>query len=170
MATIAAMPVHTDTRSTLTRSQALRLAWCAWLMLLAVPAVMFLAVMWRFIDDETMPRNPATAQRWFLCTMAYLALAVPASFFLRSREFKSYWSGKCVTPAHYLKGMLSVWITMEIGGLLALTGCLVTESLLPNLLPALVAFILFIPFWPSGRAMTCPVGDQDDAENYAEPR
>jgi hypothetical protein len=67
--------------------------------------------------------------------------------------------------------MLSVWLTMEVGGLLALTGCLVTQSLLPNLLPALVAFILFIPFWPSGRAMTRPCAeDDDDPENYAEPR
>jgi hypothetical protein len=67
--------------------------------------------------------------------------------------------------------MLSVWLMMEVGGLLALVGCLVTQSLLPNLLPALVAFILFIPFWPSGRAMTTPCGaDDDDPENYAEPR
>ncbi|HEX8524037.1 MAG TPA: hypothetical protein VF669_17420 [Tepidisphaeraceae bacterium] len=137
---------------------------------MAIPAVMFLFVMWRFIDDEATPIDQSLAQRWFLCTMAYLAIGVPASFFLRSREFKAYWKGKCVSPGHYLRGMLSVWLTMEIGGIAALVGCLVTQSLLPNLLPALVAFMLFIPFWPSGRAMTCPVGDQDDAENYAEPR
>jgi len=60
---------------------------------------------------------------------------------------------------------------MEVGGLLALAGCLVTQSLSPSLLPALVAFILFIPFWPSGRAMTTPCGaGDDDPENYVEPR
>src|SRR5688500_4748457 len=155
MAVAAAVPAQVRTDS-MTRGQALRLAWVCWLMLLAIPALMFLVVLWQFIDDETTPRDPAMAQRWFLGCMAFLAIFVPASFFLRSREFKGYWSGECVSPASYLKGMLSVWLTMEIGGLLALAGCLVTGSLLPNLLPALVAFILFIPFWPSGRAMTTP--------------
>lgn len=170
MATMAAAPVQAETGSALTRSQALRLAWCIWFVLLAIPAMVFLGVMWRFIDDEAVPVRQALAQRWFLGTMIYLAIAVPASFFLRSREFRGYWTGKCVAPSHYLKGMFSVWITMEIGGLAALVGCLVTQSLLPNLLPALVAFILFIPFWPSGRAMTSQIGDQEDPENYAEPR
>jgi hypothetical protein len=170
MAIAAAVPVQAHGES-ITRSQALRLAWVCWLMLLAIPALYFLVVLWQFIDDDSVPADPAMAQRWFLGCMAFLAIAVPASFFLRSREFKGYWTGHCVSPSHYLKGMLSVWLTMEIGGLLALTGCLVTQSLLPNLLPALVAFILFIPFWPSGRAMTTPCGaDDDDPENYAEPR
>ena len=169
MATVAAMPLPIET-GVLSRSQALRLAWCCWLLLLAIPAVMFLVVMWKLIDDETIAAEPAVAQRWFLGTMAYLAVMVPASFFLRSRDFRSYWAGECVTPGRYLRGMLSVWITMEIGGLLALSGCLMTQSLVPNLLPALVAFILFIPFWPSGRAMTCPVGHHHDAQHYEEPR
>ncbi len=170
MAIAAATAVYARAES-MTRGHALRFAWVCWLILLALPALMFLVVLWQLIDDESIPSNPGLSQRWFLCSMAYLAIAVPGSFFLRSREFKGYWTGECVSPSHYLKGMLSVWLTMEVGGLLALTGCLVTGALLPNLLPALVAFILFIPFWPSGRAMTTPCGaGDDDAENYAEPR
>ena len=78
--------------------------------------------------------------------------------------------GKVVSPGAYLRGMLTVWLACEIGGIIALIGCLVTRTLLPNLLPALVAFILFTPFWPSGRAMTHPVGNDDDFEIYEEPR
>jgi hypothetical protein len=102
--------------------------------------------------------------------MAYLAVAVPAAFFWRSREFKAYWQGHCVSPNRYLRGMLILWLTIEIGGIMALIGCFVSGSLLPNLLPAMVAFMLFTPFWPSGRAMTNPVGNDDDFEVYEEPR
>ena len=74
-------------------------------------------------------------------------------------------------PKSYLVGMLGVWATIEIGGLASLIGCLVTRSLLPTLLPALVAFMLFVPLWPSGRSMICShKGDSDDPETYEEPR
>jgi hypothetical protein len=167
MATIAAVPC--ESRSQLTPGQALRIAWVSWLALLAIPALLFLAVMWRFIGDDT-PRDTGFAERWFLVTMGYMAVAVPAAFFWRSREFKAYWEGKCVAPGHYLRGMLIIWLTIELGGLMALAGCIATGSLLPNLLPAMVAFMLFTPFWPSGRAMTNPVGNDDDFEIYEEPR
>ena len=167
MATVAAVPC--EGRSQLTCGQALSLAWASWLVLLAIPALLFLAVMWTFIGDDT-PADKAIAERWFLICMAYLAVAVPAAFFWRSREFKGYWEGKCVSPNRYLRGMLILWLTIEVGGLVSLVGCFVSGSLLPNLLPAMVAFMLFTPFWPSGRAMTNPVGNDDDFEVYEEPR
>src|SRR4051812_38377709 len=169
MATIAAVPVREE-RSVLSCGQALRIVWASWLALLSIPALMMLVVMWTLLDDDTPMKDPAFAQQWFLACMTFLAIAVPAAFFWRSREFKSYWDGKPVSPSHYLRGMLIVWLTMEVGGLMALAGCLMTGGLLPNLLPAMVAFILFTPFWPSGRAMTHPVGNDDDFEVYEEPR
>src|SRR5436309_824604 len=167
MATIAAVPAHERTQ--LTPGQALRIAWICWLALLALPALVFLAVMWRLLDDD-MAGDAALAQHWFIFTMVYLAIAVPAAFFMRSRDFHHYYKGHVVAPGAYLRGMLTVWVACEIGGLIALLGCIVTGTLLPNLLPALVAFILFTPFWPSGRAMTHPVGNDDDFEIYEEPR
>jgi hypothetical protein len=167
MATVAAVP--SDARSQLTPGQALSIAWVSWIALLAVPALMFLAVMWTFIGDETTV-DKALGDRWFLVTMGYLAIAVPAAFFWRSREFKAYWEGKCVSPARYLRGMLTLWLAIEVGGIMALAGCFVSNGLTPNLLPAMVAFMLFTPFWPSGRAMTHPVGNDDDFEVYEEPR
>jgi hypothetical protein len=168
MATIAAVPVQSRTQ--LTPGQALRIAWISWLVLLAIPALTFLFVMWSMIGNEGIPGDLAAGERWFLACMIYLALAVPAAFFWRSREFKCYWDGCVVSPKNYLKGMLIVWLTLEVGGLVALAGCMVTNSMTPNVLPALVAFILFTPFWPSGRAMTNPVGNDDDFEIYEEPR
>jgi hypothetical protein len=167
MATIAAVP--TQERTHLTPGQALKIAWACWMGLLAVPALVFLAVMWRLLDDD-LTGDVALAQKWFIFTMVYLAIMVPLAFFMRSRDFRDYYQGKVVSPGAYLRGMLTVWLACEIGGLIALIGCLVTGTLLPNLLPALVAFILFTPFWPSGRAMTHPVGNDDDFEIYEEPR
>ena len=168
MATVAAVPC--EGRSQLTCGQALSLAWASWFILLAIPALLFLAVMWTFIGDETHADqagspNAGSSSAWRTC-----AVAVPAAFFWRSREFKAYWEGNCVSPNRYLRGMLILWLTIEIGGVMALVGCFVTGSLLPNLLPAMVAFMLFTPFWPSGRAMTHPVGNDDDFEVYEEPR
>ena len=51
MATVAAVPC--EGRSQLTCGQALSLAWASWLILLAIPALLFLAVMWTFIGDDT---------------------------------------------------------------------------------------------------------------------
>lgn len=170
MATIVAVPSNTETRpSQLTCGQALRIAWLCWLGMLSLPALVMLGVMWRLLDDESIG-DPNLAHKWFMFSMCYLAVMVPAAFFMRSRDFRCYWEGKVVSPASYLRGMLTIWLACEIGGLIALLGCMFTGTLLPNLLPAMVAFILFTPFWPSGRAMTHPVGNDDDFEIYEEPR
>ena len=148
----------------------LRRAWVIWFALLGSPFILFLVTVWQLMDRETSIARPALARAWFFGSMAYLALAVPAAFFWRSRIFKAYWSGQVVAPRDYLKGMLTIWLALETAGLIGLSGCLVSGSILPCLLPALVAFMVFIPFWPSGRAMSRPVGNEDDAELYEEPR
>jgi hypothetical protein len=59
---------------------------------------------------------------------------------------------------------------LEFGGIIALLGCIVERLLLPNLLPALVAFMFFVTLWPSGKAMVSSIGNQEDASVYEEPR
>jgi hypothetical protein len=152
---------------------ALRRAWVIWFALLGSPFVLFLVTVWHLTDEEVSsatPPAPALARVWFLGSMAYLALVIPAAFFWRSRIFKAYWTGQVVGPRDYLKGMLTIWLALDIGGFVALAGCLISGRILPCLLPALVAFIIFVPLWPSGRAMTRPVGNQDDPELYEDPR
>ena len=167
----AAVAARHENAHALEPRQALRIAWVSWLLLMAVPFVYFLAVVWQLMDDDSVPPDGSLGERWFIFSMVYIALAVPAAFFLHDRIFKAYWHGSGVTPMRYLKGMWSIWLTIEAGGIVALTGCLITRSLTPNLLPAMVAFMLFIPFWPSGRAMSRPCAkDDDDFEHYKEPR
>ncbi len=156
-------------REELVPEVALRIAWFAWLGFLAVPFVLFLYVCWALMENAE-PRDLGAANNWFIASMVYLIVVVPLAIFWRSRIFRSYWSGECVTPKSYLTGMITVWTTIEIGGIFSLVGCLMSQSLLPNLLPAVVAFMLFTPLWPSGRAMVCNSGNTDDPEHYEEPR
>ena len=109
-------------------------------------------------------------RRGFIGSIAFLVVAAPIAFAVRSRLFRSFWRGEGVNPRKYLTGMLVVWFTFEAGGLLSLTGCLLSNSLLPGLLPALAAFMFFTPLWPNGHAMSRPTGDSDDPEIYHEPR
>jgi hypothetical protein len=148
---------------------ALRLAFATWVVLLVIPFFFFLAVLWELGLRETtaIHTGPHT---WFLSACAYLVIVVPAGFFWRDRLFKSYWSGHPIEPMKYLFGNLAMWAALEFGGIISLLGCLVERSLLPNLLPALIAFVFFMRLWPSGKAMVRSVGQAEDASVYEEPR
>jgi hypothetical protein len=159
-----------SSRSHLTPSDALRFAWWCWLSVLLVPFFLFLYTTWSMMGEETVETNGTLAHTWFIANMAYIAIAVPLAIAWRSYVFRDYWKGDCVSPRNYLFGMMSVWITLEIGGMMGLIGCLLTHSLIPNLLPSLVAFMLFTPLWPSGRAMIHHGGNADDPAVYEEPR
>jgi hypothetical protein len=154
----------------LTPGRALRYAWYGYLVLLACPFLLFLYAIWD-LQHDGLARNIVLSDRWFITAVAYMVIVVPISFFVRSRFFLGYWRGDCVAPRDYLKGMYTVWITLEAGGLLSLIGCLLSRSLLPSLLPALAAFMMFVVLWPNGRAMICKGrGASDDPERYEEPR
>jgi hypothetical protein len=148
----------------------LRRAWVVWFALLGSPFVMFLVTVWVLNDQEPSVDRSGFARAWFLASMAFLAVVIPGAFFWRSRIFKAYWSGQVVAPRDYFRGMLTIWVALETCSFVGLLGCLISGRALPCLLPALVAFILYVPLWPSGRAMTRPVGNEDDAEVYEDPR
>jgi hypothetical protein len=150
---------------------ALRLAWTFWILFLVAPFFLFLHVTWE-LSSSTAPTTPLPMEsnHWFVASMAYLLVVVPVSFFARGHIFKAYWTGQPVTPGKYFSGMMSIWLALEIGGLFSLVGCLQSQQLLPDLLPALVAFMFFVTLWPSGRAMVRHTGHLEDPQMYEEPR
>jgi hypothetical protein len=158
-----------STRGNLNVKTALRLAWATWVVMLLIPFFLFLGATWTVAFHES-PRTITATPTWFLAASAYLLVVVPASFFWRSRLFKPYYSGQPIAPANYLYGMLAMWVALEFGGIIALLGCFVTGSLLPCLLPALVAFMFYVTLWPNGRSMDRHFGDSEDASVYEEPR
>lgn len=171
MASIASHSSNVPSPRSLSSQSALQYAWYVWLILLACPFLLFLYVVWTLMHSRAGAGNEWLSDRWFLVAVAYIVFVVPGSLFLRSRWFQPYWKGQSVQPYDYLKGMFVVWGALEVGGLFSLIGCLASGSLLPSLLPALAAFMLFVILWPSGRAMMSNSrGASDDPERYEEPR
>lgn len=149
---------------------AMRIAWRTWFALLSVPFALFVITVWRMMLGGVSPAESPLARTWFIVTMIYLAIAVPSAMFRRSHLFKGYWSGRAVQPREYLLGMITIWLALFIGGLMAVMGCLVTRTLVPNVLPALLAFMLFAALWPNGHAMLRAPTDEQDPASYEEPR
>lgn len=154
----------------MTPERALRLAWIWWLTLLLIPFVVFIAIVWLHIAGAVPPERPTLGMVFFGAALIWLLVMVPATFTLRNYVFREYWQGRPVEPGSYLRGMLTIWLAPEIGGLIALAGVLVSGQWMPCLLPAAAAFVLFTPFWPTGRAMFDPVGDKEDEEFFRYPR
>jgi hypothetical protein len=148
---------------------ALRIASVIWIVLLVIPFFMFLAVVYK-LGVQNVEHMQVQNDTWFIVASMYLLVAVPASFFWRGHLFKAYWTGRPIAPANYLFGMISVWVALELGGLLSLAGSIMSGALLPSLLPALVAFMFYVTLWPSGRSMVRRVGSSEDPHVYEEPR
>ena len=143
----------------LTPNGALRHAWYWYLSLLFAPFLFFLAVLLIRNCEESQQASSAVTDAWFIGSIAYMVIAIPIAFAIRSRLFRSYWQGEGVAPRDYLAGMLVVWFTFEIGGIVSLIGCLASHSLTPCILPALASFMFFTPLWPNGSAMSEPAGN-----------
>jgi hypothetical protein len=156
-------------KSGLSARVALELAWVSWVVLLTVPFLVFLAMVWQVAMRQAPVPGHVANDTWFMVASAYLLLAGPASFFWRGHLFAAYSLGKPVAPGKYLFGMLSIWLALEVGGLFSLMGCFVDHAPLPNLIPALVAFMFFVTFWPSGKAMVSSRGHSADPGMYREP-
>lgn len=155
---------------TMSPHTALRIAWVAWLVMLISPFALFLWMLWSLGEWQSRHLIPKDNTGWFLASSFYLIIAVPFSFFWRGHIFKAYWIGKPVSANHYLFGMISIWVALEIGGLVSLFGCVATHTMLPNLMPAMIAFMFFVTLWPNGRAMIKPAGQYNDPEFYQEPK
>jgi len=153
-----------------TPESTLRQAWLWYGGLMAIPTLMLIYLVWWFLKSDGVVETD-TRWTWLIGTVAFMGIAIPASIFARSRMFRGYWDGECVAPKAYLMGMVIVWATIVVTGIASMIGCMMTGSLLPNLFPALVAFVLYLTMWPSGRAMTCEEkGNMDDPQKYEEPR
>lgn len=153
----------------LTVKAALKRAWIAWTLLLIGPFLFLQWAIW-FINSKAPAQLHGDTQAWFVGAMGYLVLAVPAMFFLRKHLFRDYWLGKPVEPGKYIAATVTAGVALAIGGIISLIGCLVTNELMPNLIPAFLALVLFALHWPTGKAMLKGCGPGVDEAHYEEPR
>lgn len=153
-----------------TRSGIYGLTWVVWIAYLVIPFFTLIgSVLYLMVADVTVYKS--LGQTWFIAMMIWIAVAVPLSFYIRSKSyFQGYWKGKAVTPRQYFRGMLLVWTVIELAGLMSLVGCIVTGELVPNLIPALLAFVVFVTQWPNATAMTENIGNKDDSTVFQHPR
>lgn len=170
MTTVNSFGYHTKpAHAPLSVAAAIRLAWAFWFGLLLIPFSLVLGMLFYVGQSDTLSiarPNPA----WFLAAMAYIAVVIPASFFLREHVFAAYWTGKTVSPSRYLFGMVCVWLALETAGVFSVIGCIETKTLMPNLIPSMVLLVYFFTQFPVGRAMIRSTGDQEDSAVYEEPR
>ena len=148
----------------------MRIALPAYVVLLLFPLILLAVVFALYSHPGMSPRLGHGATTWFVLGMAYLAVAVPAALFYRRHVCAAYGRGGVVAPRRYLVGMLTVWLTLEIGVVGPIVGCYVTGSFLPELLPAAVALVFLVTLWPGGRMMIGRLGDREDPEIYQPPR
>ena len=146
-------------------------AWGVWLALFCLPVLVMVWTMATLDPSE----NRGDAQTrwsniWFVGSCIWLGVTIPLSFFVRGRLFKNWQKGETVPPGKYLLGMLVPWVCFEIAGIGAILGIHFTNLVMPCILPAMAAFVVFLTQWPNGHAMTRHVGGTDDGAFYEEPR
>jgi hypothetical protein len=145
-------------------------AWLVWGGLLVVVLALFAAAAYVVLNAPPTASNRSAATRWAWFAAAYLVVVVPASFFYRGRLFHGYYRYQPVPPRTYLVGMSITWAALAVGAALALAGCIVTRTSVPNILLAGVATVFLMVLWPTGTAMAPPVAHPDDPGRYEEPR
>ncbi len=159
---------HPD-RPQLTVERALLYAWRTWITLLAIPFLLVLGLVWHMGFGQVGTAG-GNVTGWFFGAMIFIAVVIPASFFAREKIFSSYWTGQVVSPRKYLAGMVTVWIALDLAGIFCVLGSIMTESLMPNLIPSVILLLYFFTQWPMGRAMVHSAGHEEDAQLYKEPR
>jgi hypothetical protein len=93
MATTIRTGAAEDRPQKLTQNGALRRAWCWYLSLLFFPFPIFLAICFTRNGELVLHPSAAIGNAWFIGAIAYLIIAAPIAFALRSRLFRSYWRG-----------------------------------------------------------------------------
>jgi hypothetical protein len=151
------------------RALTLRAAWWAYVVLMILPFAL-VAIAVALLNTRISPTASHGGNRWLILAVAYLVVGIPAALFYRRHLCGAYFRGEDVPPRQYLVGMLTVWLALEVGMIVSILGCYVSASILPDLLPAIAAFVFFITLWPTGKMMATHVGNSNDPQIYEPPR
>jgi hypothetical protein len=158
-------------KTTRDRAQAtLRAAWVVYFVFMVLPPLAFAIALLVQMNRTASPRNSGGVTNWLWVIVAYLVVGFPAALFIRRRVCIAYNRGESVAPRNYFVGMLTVWVSLEIGMFLPIVGYCVTGVLMPIIPLALVPLVFFFTLWPSGDMLVSHSGDSDDAETYKNPR
>ena len=135
------------------REHVRELAWTTWVILLATPFVVLPFALHMTPSASGSGPKPELAEKWFLVVMVYLLVALPVALLIRSYLFRSFWQGRSVVPRVYYVGVFIPWAVVAVAGLVAELVCIATATLVPNILPALLALFIYLMLWPTGAVM-----------------
>ena len=126
-------------------------AWWAW-NAFWIGAVVTLA--FAVVDTAGAPYDAAGAGAWLLLPAALVAfLLVPAVLVLKSDVLLAPLRRKGTDPAGYRKGLLLVWAALEIGVVLACIAVMVSGTLLPGGVFAVLLTMGIFALRPSAEAV-----------------
>ncbi len=130
----------------------LRAAWAWWIALLAAPwaAVLIGAAVFGMARGVWWSPGSTT---FALLSWAWLAGVAPAAMVLRSHCLRATWRGRSMPSDRYLRGMLTIWWSLEVAILIGVVGSLATGVVLPCLAPAAVGWVVLAVLPPSDRAV-----------------
>jgi hypothetical protein len=89
-------------------------------------------------------------------SIAAVIVLIPLGLFLRGQTFKRGWVGDAVTPSAYLGGCVVAWAMADAAAVFGVGGMIMSQRVMPNVLPTAVSLLLLIAMWPNGRAMFPP--------------
>jgi len=138
--------------SELERTNARSRATFAWGWMLVMPLVAF-GVVVGTLRPSAAGGVSALGLGLLVLSLLWLVLGVPAAIVLRSHCFRAAWRGKPVDAVSYTRGLLTVWVALELVAILSLASCVASEALLPGVLPGALAVLLLGFARPSARAM-----------------
>lgn len=115
------------------------------------------------------PHTPVAEQWGFPFICVFGMIIIPLSFYFRQRIFTAYWHGHLVEPWDFIKGMTLPWAAVTATGALAILGCLVANTLMPNVIIAATMGVLTVILYPTGDVMDHPVGMIEDPSIFEHP-
>jgi hypothetical protein len=128
--------------------RALQRAWTTWLTLLAVPFLILPFVLHLTPSSLGDNLDPDLAEKWFFMLVVYLLMVFPIALVLRHhlRQPSSHEGSDGLRA--YFGGMVTIWALVAAAGLAAEVICIVTATIMPNAVPALIALGLYLALWP----------------------
>jgi hypothetical protein len=145
-------------------------AWITYIALMMVPPATFAIAAFIQMNRTAPSRNPDGVTTWLWLILAYLAIGFPAALFIRRHLCIAYSRGGTVAPKKYFWGMLTVWLSLELGIFLAIVGFCATGVFMPIIPLALIPQLFMMTLWPTGDMLVSHSGDSDDAEIFETPR
>ena len=157
-------------------AMALRQSWGIYLVLAVIPPLAMIGMIFYLIFDRdpffgprVVEESTATGWIWFVLGMLWISVTLPAGFYVRRHYWARFYEGGTVRARNYIKGNVAIWLPLVVAGVLGFIGFAATRFA-GSLFTSVTAFVIFLAMYPTGHAMTRPVGDHDDPGVYEEPK